>query len=224
MEPGAEHEWESETSEAVLPATERRRNPRAHVPWPAVVRDTDGAVVTGEVIDVSLSRMNPRGAPHVGVGGDVTVQMTLPRGAGDIEGGGQVTPRDSEGIGVTFGRLPVAQTDRLKPFVPTWDLRRRAVRVGVELPIHVEGHDVATEGHTVDLSVAGGRVITLASLTPGNLVALTLSPNDGKGPMSIRAVVWEVDARGSVLVFANLSTAAFARLRAYVDSLLLSRP
>lgn len=224
MDPAAEHEWESETSEAVLPATERRRNPRAHVPWPAVVRDTDGAVVTGEVIDVSLSGMKLRVGAHVGVGGDVTVQMTLPRGAGDIEVAGQVIRRDSEGIGVTFGRLPVAQTDRLKPFVPTWDLRRRAVRVGVELPIHVEGHDVATEGHTVDLSVAGGRVITLASLTPGNLVALTLSPNDGKGPLSIRAVVWEVDARGSVLVFANLSTAAFARLRAYVDSLLLSRP
>jgi hypothetical protein len=42
--------------------------------------------------------------------------------------------------------------------------------------------------------------------------------------MSIRAVVWEVDARGSVLVFANLSTGDFARLRAYVDSFLLSRP
>jgi hypothetical protein len=42
--------------------------------------------------------------------------------------------------------------------------------------------------------------------------------------MSIRAVVWAVDARRSVLVFANLSTADFARLRAYVDSLLLSRP
>jgi len=36
--------------------------------------------------------------------------------------------------------------------------------------------------------------------------------------------VWEVDARGSVLVFANLSTADFSRLRAYVDSLLLARP
>ena len=42
MGPAAEHEWESETSEAVVPAMERRRDPRAHVPWPAVVRAADG--------------------------------------------------------------------------------------------------------------------------------------------------------------------------------------
>jgi hypothetical protein len=224
MGPAAEHESESETS-GTLPARERRRDPRAHVPWPAVVRDTEGAVVTGEVIDVSLSGMKLRVAAHVVVvGGDVTVQVTLPRGAGDIEVAAQVIRRDPEGIGVAFGGLPAAQTERLKPFVPTWDLRRRAERVGVELAIHVDGHDVATKGHTVDLSAAGGRVITEASLTPGKLVVVTLTPKDGQGPMSIRAVVWEVDARGTVLVFANLSTADFARLRAYVDSLLLSRP
>jgi hypothetical protein len=223
MSPAAERESESETS-GVLPARERRREPRAHVPWPAVVRDPDGAVVTGEVIDVSLSGMKLRVGAHVVVGGDVTVQVTLPRGAGDIEVAAQVIRRDPEGIGVAFGGLPTAQTERLKPFVPTWDLRRRAERVGVELAIHVDGHGVATEGHTVDLSAAGGRVITEASLTPGNLVVLTLTPKDGQGPMSIRAVVWEVDARGSVLVFANLSTADFTRLRVYVDSLLLSRP
>lgn len=223
MSPAAEHESEAETSGA-FPARERRRDPRAHVPWPAVVRNTDGAVVTGEVIDVSLSGMKLRVAAHVAVGADVTVQVTLPRGAGDIEVAAQVIRRDPEGIGVTFGGLPAAQTERLKPFVPTWDLRRRAERVGVELPIRVEGHDGATEGHTVDLSAVGGRVIIEASLTPGNLVVATLTPKDGQGPMRIRAVVWEVDARGSVLVFANLSTADFTRLRAYVDSLLLSRP
>ena len=223
MDPAAEPESESETSGA-LPARERRRDPRAHVPWPAVVRDTDGAVVTGEVIDVSLSGMKLRVGAHVVVGGDVTVQVTLPRGAGDIEVAAQVIRRDPEGVGVAFGGLPAAQTERLKPFVPTWDLRRRAERVGVELPIRVEGHDVASEGHTVDLSAAGGRVITEVSLTPGNLVVVTLTPKDGQGPMSIRAVVWEVDARGTVLVFANLSAADFTRLRVYVDSLLLSRP
>ena len=36
--------------------------------------------------------------------------------------------------------------------------------------------------------------------------------------MRIRAVVWEVDARGAVLVFANLAVDDFARLRAYVDA------
>jgi PilZ domain-containing protein len=195
-----------------------------HVPWPAVVRDADGAVVAGEVIDVSLSGMKLRAGNELVVGGDVTIHVTLPRGAGEIEVPAHVIRRDSEGIAVAFGGLPAAQADRFKPFLPTWDLRRRAERASVELPIQVDGHDFATKGHTVDLSVGGGRVATEEALVPGSLVAVSLTPRDGSGLMRIRAVVWEVEARGAVLVFANLSTADFVRLRSYIDSLLVPRP
>jgi hypothetical protein len=41
--------------------------------------------------------------------------------------------------------------------------------------------------------------------------------------MRIRAVVWEVDAQGAVLVFVNLDVHDFTRLRSYVDSLLVHR-
>jgi len=41
--------------------------------------------------------------------------------------------------------------------------------------------------------------------------------------MTIRAVVWEANARGAVLVFANLPATDFIRLRSYVDSLLPRR-
>ena len=52
------------------------------------------------------------------------------------------------------------------------------------------------------------------------MVAATFTPKDGQGAMQVRAVVWEVDARGAVLVFASLSLHDFVRLRSFVDSLL----
>ena len=213
----------SKSGESVLPARERRRSPRVTVPWPAIVQDSDGHLVTGAVIDVSLSGMKLRVGTQAVVGDAVTIRVTLPRGGGDLEISAHVVRRDPEGIGVDFGRLPAAQADRFRPFVPTWDLRRRAERVGVELPVQIEGHATLAKGRTVDLSAVGGRVTTKARLTPGNMVAVKLTPKDGHGPMRISAVVWEVDARGAVLVFANLAASDFIRLRAYVDSLLARR-
>jgi len=214
---------EFEAEKVILSGLERRRYPRVTMPWPAIVQDSDGRVITGEVIDVSLSGMKLRVGADVVVGDAVMLRVTLPRGAGDMEISALVVRRDPEGIGVNFGRLSAEQADRFKPFVPTWDLRRRAQRVDVELPVQIEGHDFVTEGRTVDLSAVGGRVTADERLIPGATVAVKLSPKDGHGPMSIRAVVWEVDSRGAVLVFANLRVTDFVRLRSYVDSLLLRR-
>ena len=194
------------------------------MPWPAIVQDSDGRLVTAEVIDVSLSGMKLRVASRVLVGDAVKLRVTLPRGAGDIEISAQVVRRDPEGVGVDFGRLPPEQAARFKPFVPTWDLRRRAERVEVDLPVHIEGVETVTKGRTVDLSAVAGRVTTEERLTAGAMVAVTIAPNDGHGPMSIRAVVWDVDASGAVLVFANLPATDFVRLRSYVESLLVRRP
>ena len=202
---------------------ERRRNPRVSGPWPAIVEDSDGRLVTGEVIDVSLSGMKIRVNSNVAVGEAVKLRVTLPRDGGELEIAAEVVRRDPGGIGVDFGKLPVDAAERVKAFVPTWDLRRRAERVGVELPVQIEGHTGTTGGHTVDLSAVGARVTTQERLTPGDMVAVRVTPNDSQGPMRIRAVVWEVDARGAVLVFANLAVHDFARLRAYVDSLLVPR-
>lgn len=224
MGPPSEPEPESESGEPVGPPRERRRDPRVTVPWPAFVEDEDGRVATGEVIDVSLSGMKLRVGAQMAVGGRVTVRVSLPRGGGDIEISAQVVRRDPEGIGVAFGALSRAQRERFRPLLPTWDLRRRAERVGVEIPVQVEGHDLATEGHTADLSIVGGRVTTVAPLTAGSRVVVRLAPKDGSGPMSIQAVVWEADTRGAVLVFANVAAADFARLRSLVDSLRARRP
>jgi c-di-GMP-binding flagellar brake protein YcgR len=212
-----------EVQEEALTGQERRRNPRVTVPWPAIVEDSDGRLVTGDVIDVSLSGMKLRVNSNVAVGEAVKLRVTLPRDGGELEISAEVVRRDPGGIGVDFGKLPVGAADRVKAFVPTWDLRRRAERVGIELPVQIEGHAGTTKGHTVDLSAVGARVATDDRLTPGDMVAVKLTPKDSQGPMRIKAVVWEVDARGAVLVFANLAVHDFVRLRLYIDSLLVHR-
>src|SRR5215471_12963259 len=205
------------------PDQERRRNPRATAPWPAIVQDAHGHLATGEVIDVSLSGMKLRVATLAPVGDAVRLRVTLPHGAGEVETSGRIVRRDGESIAVDFGRLPAEVAERFTPFVPTWDLRRRAERVEIELPVRIEGRDLVVEGRTRDLSAVGARVITREQLTPGDMVAVQLAPRDGLGLMSIRAVVWDADDRGAVLVFASLSATDFIRLRTYVDSLLRRR-
>ena len=223
MSPPIRPESEPEIQEEAPLALERRRNPRVTVPWPAIVEDSDGRLVTGEVIDVSLSGMKLRVNSNVAVGEAVKLRVTLPRDGGELEISAEVVRRDPGGIGVDFGKLPVGTADRVKAFVPSWDLRRRAERVGIELPVQIEGHAGTTKGRTVDLSAVGARVATDDRLTPGDMVAVKLTPKDNHGPMRIRAVVWEVDARGAVLVFANLAVNDFARLRSYIDALLVHR-
>jgi len=217
--PGPESEVQAET----LTSPERRRNPRAVVPWPAIVEDSDGRLVTGEVIDVSLSGMKLRVDSSVAVGESVKLRVTLPRDGGELEISAEVVRRDSGGIGVDFGKFPAGAAERVKAFVPTWDLRRRAERAGIELPVQIEGHAGTVKGRTVDLSAVGARVAVDERLTPGDMVEVALTPKDRQGPMRIKAVVWEVDARGAVLVFANVAVHDFVRLRSYVDSLLARR-
>ncbi len=211
---------ESEAQAEALASPERRRNPRSAGPWPAIVEDSDGRLVTGEVIDVSLSGMKLRVDSSVAVGESVKLRVTLPRDGGEIEISAEVVRRDSGGIGVDFGKLPGGAAERVKAFVPTWDLRRRAERAGIELPVQIEGYSGTAKGRTVDLSAVGARVVVDERLTPGDMVEVALTPKDRQGPMRMKAVVWEVDARGAVLVFANLAVHDFVRLRSYVDSLL----
>jgi len=212
-----------EVQEKGLTGRERRRTPRVTVPWPVIMEDSKGRPVTGKVVDVSLSGMKLRVNSNVAVGKPVKLRVTLPRDGGQLEISAEVVRRDSGGIGVDFGKLPAGVVERVKAFMPTWDLRRRAERVGIELPVHIETHVGTTKGRTVDLSAVGARVATEERLTPGDMVAVKLTPKDSQGPMRIRAVVWEVDARGAVLVFANLAVHDFVRLRSYIDSLLVRR-
>ena len=61
---------------------DRRAFPRAAAAWPATVETTEGRVVSGEVVNLSLSGMKVRSACDAVVGSIVTVRVTLPGAAG----------------------------------------------------------------------------------------------------------------------------------------------
>ena len=83
-----------------MSAQDRRRFPRARATWPAIVESADGRVVSGEVVDVSLSGMQLRTESDAAVGSDVTLRVSLPGDAGRIEVTARVIRREREGLSV----------------------------------------------------------------------------------------------------------------------------
>ena len=196
---------------------DRRAFPRAAAAWPAAVESGDGRVVSGEVVNVSLSGMKVRSGTEAAVDSIVTVRVTLPGDAGRLEMVGTVVRRDHESIGVAFLKMSDSPAGRVTSFVSRGDTRRRHPRAPVSLPIRVEGGSAGTaHGHTVDLSASGGRVITDQELVEGDVVVVELPARAGLDRLRLPAVVWEAYAGGAVLVFANLDSKEFDRLREYV--------
>ena len=75
---------------------DRRAFPRAAAAWPATVETGEGRVVSGEVVNLSLSGMKVRSDSEAVVGSIVTVRVTLPGAAGRMEMVGTVVRRDGE--------------------------------------------------------------------------------------------------------------------------------
>ena len=198
---------------------DRRAFPRAAAAWSATVESSDGRVVSGEVVNLSLSGMKVQSATEAAVGSIVTIRVALPGDAGRLEMVGTVVRRDGESIGVAFLKMSDSPAGRVTPFVSRGDTRRRFPRVPVSLPIRVEGGSEGTaQGHTVDLSASGGRVMTDQRLVEGDVVVLELPARSGLDRLRLPAVVWEAYEGGAVLVFANLGSNEFARLQEYVAS------
>jgi hypothetical protein len=196
---------------------DRRAFPRAAAAWPATVESSEGRVVTGEVVNVSLAGMKVRAACDAAVGDVVRVRVTLPGAAGRLEVVGTVVKRDAESIGVAFFKTSDSPAGRVTPFVSRGETRRRFPRVPVSLPIEVEGGTAGpARGQTVDLSAAGARVSTDTALVEGDIVAMALPLRGDLERLRLSALVWEVFPGGAVLVFTNLSTGEFSRLREYV--------
>jgi hypothetical protein len=197
---------------------DRRRFPRGRATWPAVVESADGRVVSGEVVDVSLSGMQLRTASDAAEGSDVTLRVTLPGQAGRIEVTGRVIRRERSGLSVAFLKLSDVDVQRVAPFVSPGDIRRSSPRVPVTLSIVIQGGSAGTaQGVTVDLSASGSRVITDKTLVPGDVVVLELPASGNAAALRLPAVVWEAYVGGAVLVFANLDQPEFLRLRQYVQ-------
>ena len=196
---------------------DRRAFPRAAAAWPATVESSEGRVVSGEVVNVSLSGMKVRAESNAPLGSIVTVRVTLPGAAGRIEMVGTVVRRDPESIGVAFLKMSDSPAGRVTPFVARGDTRRRFPRVPVALAIEVQGGLNGTaRGQTVDMSASGARVSTDTGLVEGDVVVLELPARGDLERLRVPAVVWEAYTGGAVLVFANLTSREFARLQEYL--------
>jgi len=198
---------------------DRRAFPRAAAAWPATVETGEGRVVSGEVVNLSLSGMKVRSECAAAVGSIVMVRVTLPGAAGRMEVVGTVVRRDGESIGVAFLKMSDSPAGKITSFVSRGDTRRRFPRVLVSLPIRVEGGSEGTAlGHTVDLSASGGRVTTDTPLVEGDVVVLELPERSGLDRLRLPALVWESYGDGAVLVFANVGSKEFTRLQEYLAS------
>jgi len=198
---------------------DRRAFPRAGAAWPATVELADGRVVSGEVVNLSLSGMKVRTEAEVEAGGIVTVRVTLPNEAGRLEMVGTVVRRDRDSIAVAFLKMSDSPAGRVTPFVSRGDTRRRFPRVAVSLPIRIEGGSEGTaHGHTLDLSASGGRFITPNRLVEGEVVVMELPARAGLELLRLPALVWEAYLGGAVLVFTNLAPNEWSRLQEYVAS------
>ena len=203
---------------------DRRSFPRAAAAWPATVEASDGRVVSGEVVNLSLSGMKVRSETDAVVNSIVTVRVTMPGDAGRLEMVGTVVRRDGESIGVAFLKMSDSPAGRVTPFVSRGDMRRQFPRASVSLPIRVEGGSAGTaNGHTVDLSASGGRVATEQRLVEGDMVVIELPARSGLERLRLPALVWEAYGGGAVLVFTNLDGKEFTRLQEYVANCQPSR-
>lgn len=87
--------------------------------------------------------------------------------------------------------------------------RRQNIRARKSWPVTVETTHGSIEGETVNISPAGGYIQCPLTPDPGDMVALTISPNDHP-PMKIKAeVIWVATAPpfGMGVIFEEISNA-----------------
>lgn len=102
--------------------------------------------------------------------------------------------------------------------------RRRYPRADVACDIILANDNGSRwRGQTVDLNQYGVRVRferDEPGPPAGTIVQLQLALPDAKPPLSLKGIVWRVAAQGTVVVFSNLATNEFSRLRELTDNLL----
>lgn len=207
---------------------DRRSAQRARATWPVQLETPEGKTVHGHVSDISTSGLRVMVPIALDAGTDVTLRVTLP-GPPDrmevVSVGGRVVRCDTRGIAVDIvsvgGGLPEHAVQRVRPRLDAGEARRRSPRVQmpVLVTVHHEG-GAHVPAETVDLSAFGARITTGLVLRAGERIDVLLPPDGDTEPLSLRAVVWEVDERGVALVFVNVPGPDFERLTRFVSALL----
>ncbi len=100
--------------------------------------------------------------------------------------------------------------------------RRRYPRVGVAMDVSVEAAGIQWQRKTVDLSPYGVKVAMPVTLRPETGVKVRLSLPDGGSPLSLAGRVVRTDPDGLAICFVDLRALTFARLKEFVDALLVS--
>ena len=102
--------------------------------------------------------------------------------------------------------------------------RRRYPRADVACDIILANDNGSRwRGQTIDLNQFGVRVRfekDEPGPSAGTVLRLQLALPDAQPSLSLKGIVWRVAAQGSVVVFSNLATEEFSRLKQLTDKLL----
>lgn len=195
---------------------DRRGAARARADWPVTLETFERGIIQGYVLDISTSGARVRVGADLPVGAAVTLRITLPRGANRLEVVARVARHEGDGLALDFIGLPETEARRVEPLVGGWDTRRRGPRATRPLPVSIRVGRGEGQGKTLDLSAFGARIATDLALKPGDSAKLEFQPEADGDPLRLTAVVWSLDDRGAVFVFANLRSSDFVRLNQYV--------
>jgi PilZ domain len=207
---------------------DRRSAQRARATWPVQVELPGGEFLAGRVADISASGVRITLSAPIPAGIEVRLMMTLPGPPDRVEVvavEGRVVRSEDDGVAVDIvavgSRLPERAARRVRPRLDTWEARRRSPRVHLPVMLTLRhGGGALVSAETVDLSAFGARVSTGLALRAGERIDVRLPPDGGTEPLSVPAVVWDVDERGAALVFVNVAPAQFERLGRFVTALL----
>lgn len=211
---------------------DRRRAERVWADWSARF-ETGDAAIDGRVIDVSVVsvRIRTESGGHAGaspgLGGTLT--LTFQDSSQHVEVlrlAATVVRAASDGIALAFAGLPESANRWLGARVLTTEVRRRAPRVALTLPIELRAARRAPfAAQTLDLSAFGARVRAANApqpLTPGDRLQAKVHLATGP-PIAVSALVWSVEGDEAVLMFVNLAPREFNRLGDQVASRLHGR-
>lgn len=94
--------------------------------------------------------------------------------------------------------------------------RRQTVRVRVTFPVRLIGYDgTESDGWAFDLSPSGMRIRSTAVLPMGAVVRLVFTPPDGRGALSMVALLIRSNDEGHAFRFANLTAQERDRLTTF---------
>src|SRR5688572_2944314 len=164
---------------------DRRRQERVRADWSARF-ESDAIVVDGRVVDLSIVSARIRSlsgeAVPVKPGDAGTLTLAFPDSAHleVIRLAATVVRSGPDGMALSFSELPESAGRWIRARVLTNEVRRRAPRVALALPIELRvpsGQAFAAE--LVDLSAFGARVRTEQPLEPGTRVAATMEFSEG---------------------------------------------